>query len=177
MRVQCKPPNTRLPARTAAASGSCRAHDVRVEKLATTAAVAAAGVVVSALPALAADAGALSGDAVTAAGAIVGVAGLGGLLIATDPQRRRTTMAQGSGGDEMSSVKDYFEGTGSLSHSISLVPLQRTLGVFYKIQVVHVIGVRRLRVFIKATESPMDVLGLLGCKSYITRKLQPRCRL
>ena len=81
------------------------------------AAVSAAGVAASALPALAADAGALGGDAATAAGAIVSVAGLGGLLIATDPQRRRTTMAEGSGGDEMSSVKDYFEGTGTFHAS------------------------------------------------------------
>lgn len=111
MRVQCSPTNTRLPARGAAASGSCRAHDVNVEKLT----VGAAAFTLSALPALAADAGALSGDAATAAGAIVGVAGLGGLLVATDPQRRRNTMAEGAGGDEMSSVKDYFEGTGAFS--------------------------------------------------------------
>lgn len=125
MRAHCTPPSTRLPARTAVASGSCRAHDARVEKFATTAAVAAAGVVSCALPALAADAGALGGDAVTAAGAIVGVAGLGGLLLATDPQRRRTTMAEGSGGDEMSSVKDYFEGTGAIPARFSLTRPRR----------------------------------------------------
>lgn len=65
-----------------------------------------------ALPALASDAG-VSADAVTAAGAIVGVAGLGGVLVATDPQRRRSAMAEGAGGDEMASVKEYFETAGA----------------------------------------------------------------
>lgn len=77
---------------------------------ALVATVGAAAVV--ALPALANDAG-VSADAVTAAGAIVGVAGLGGVLVATDPQRRRNAMAQGAGGDEMASVKEYFETSGA----------------------------------------------------------------
>ena len=67
-----------------------------------------------ALPALASDAG-VSADAVTAAGAIVGVAGLGGVLVATDPQRRRSAMADGAGGDEMASVKEYFETSGAVN--------------------------------------------------------------
>lgn len=114
MRVQCAPTHKRLPARAAAASGACRAHEAKAEKAVATTALVAAGAAVTAFPALAAEAGALGGDALTAAGAVVGVVGLGGLLVATDPQRRRNTMAQGAGGDEMSSVKDYFEGTGSM---------------------------------------------------------------
>jgi hypothetical protein len=71
-----------------------------------------AGVSVAiALPALA-D-GAAASDAVLGAGALAGVAGLGGLLMATDPQKRREQMRDGSGGDEMKSVKDYFESSGA----------------------------------------------------------------
>jgi hypothetical protein len=52
-------------------------------------------------------------DAMLSVGAIAGVAGLGGLLLATDPQKRRDQMTGGAGGDEMKSVKDYFETAGS----------------------------------------------------------------
>ena len=77
--------------------------------------VATVGTALSvALPALASDAG-VSADAVTAVGAIAGVAGLGGVLIATDPQRRRSAMAEGAGGDEMASVKEYFETSGAVN--------------------------------------------------------------
>lgn len=63
----------------------------------------------AAAPALAAP----FGDAVLSVGAIAGVAGIGGLLIATDPQKRRTAMAEGSGGDEMASVREYFDNDGA----------------------------------------------------------------
>jgi hypothetical protein len=70
----------------------------------------------AALPALA-DAGVAS-NAALSVGAIAGVAGLGGLLIANDPQKRRAQMAQGAGGDEMKSVKDYFEGSGRILDAV-----------------------------------------------------------
>jgi hypothetical protein len=54
----------------------------------------------------------VASDAVLSVGAIAGVAGLGGLLLATDPQKRRDQMTGGAGGDEMKSVKDYFETAG-----------------------------------------------------------------
>ena len=76
--------------------------------------IAASGgaAVAVALPALA-DAGGAP-DVMLAGGAIVGVAGLGGVLLATDPQKRRDSMKDGAGGDEMKSVKDYFESAGAM---------------------------------------------------------------
>jgi hypothetical protein len=65
----------------------------------------------TALPAVAETVAA--SDAMLSVGAIAGVAGLGGLLLATDPQKRRDQMTGGAGGDEMKSVKDYFETAGS----------------------------------------------------------------
>jgi hypothetical protein len=111
---------TRVQGRANVSAVACRAHDVKSDSFVHSAAVAAATTIVSAsMPAFAADAVALNGDVVTAAGAIAGVAGLGGLLVATDPQRRRNTMAQGAGGDEMASVKDYFE-TAGVTHPLTM---------------------------------------------------------
>eukprot|EP00892_Ulva_mutabilis_P007109 jgi/Ulvmu1/4770/UM020_0055.1 len=93
----------------------CAAQQVRNnpynEKLSPKVVMAVGATMSVALPAFAGDAG-VSADAVTAAGAIAGVAGLGGVLVATDPQRRRNAMAEGAGGDEMASVKEYFETSG-----------------------------------------------------------------
>jgi len=47
-----------------------------------------------------------------ALGGAVAVAGLGAVLVNTDPERRRTAQAAAAGGDEMESVKTYFNGTG-----------------------------------------------------------------
>ena len=49
------------------------------------------------------------GSAVVGVSAVVGMSLL---LINTDPQQRRKTMAQEAGGDEMASVKDYFNSSG-----------------------------------------------------------------
>merc|ERR1719387_2785290 len=42
----------------------------------------------------------------------VAVAGLAAALLATDPSRRRQDMAEAAGGDEMQSVKNYFNTEG-----------------------------------------------------------------
>lgn len=65
---------------------------------------------VLAAPALAADG--LS-DAGVATVAVVGVAGLATVLVATDPQRRRSEMSTTAGGNEMDSVKNYFNSEGA----------------------------------------------------------------
>ena len=70
-----------------------------------------------AAPALAVDAP-VDMDSLMAVGAVVGVLGLGGVLLATDPQKRRNDMAESAGGDEMSSVKQYFDTTGALPRSL-----------------------------------------------------------
>lgn len=47
------------------------------------------------------------------AGGLVAVAGVAAALVAgSDPEKRRKEMAQTTGGDEMESVKNYFDGTG-----------------------------------------------------------------
>ena len=55
---------------------------------------------------------ALGGDAAYAVGGIGAAAALGAALVAADPSRRREQMAEAAGGDEMESVKKYFNGTG-----------------------------------------------------------------
>lgn len=87
------------------------AHANRPQQRLKTFGAVLGAAVLPALPAMADVA--VSSDAVLGAGAVAGVAGLGGLLIATDPQKRRAQMAQGAGGDEMKSVKDYFDGSGA----------------------------------------------------------------
>ena len=94
------------------------AHAHGPSQHAKKAALAASIVASSALPALADSA--VASDAVLSAGAIAGVAGLGGLLIATDPQNRRNKMATGAGGNEMKSVKDYFESSGAAALLVAL---------------------------------------------------------
>jgi len=47
-----------------------------------------------------------------AVGGVAAVAAVGGLLVATDPEKRRDDMKASSGGDEAASVKDYFNSTG-----------------------------------------------------------------
>jgi len=63
-------------------------------------------------PALAAD-----GDAGSAVGSVVGVlalaAGAGVFFSAADPEKRREEMTAAAGGDEMASVKTYFETEGA----------------------------------------------------------------
>jgi len=52
-----------------------------------------------------------SSPAIAVAG-IAGIVGVGALLISQDPEKRRQTMAEGAGGDEMESVKNYFDTEG-----------------------------------------------------------------
>ena len=47
-----------------------------------------------------------------AVGGAAAVAAVGGLLIATDPNKRREDMKSEAGGDEAKSVADYFNSTG-----------------------------------------------------------------
>jgi magnesium-protoporphyrin O-methyltransferase len=47
-----------------------------------------------------------------AVGGLAAVAAVGGLLIATDPNKRRDDMKSTAGGDEAKSVADYFNSTG-----------------------------------------------------------------
>jgi hypothetical protein len=89
------------------------AHAHANENRVASACCVAGAALLAAAPALATDPAIVSSDVVLSAGAVAGVAGLGGLLIATDPQKRRTQMATSSGGDEMASVKDYFEKAGA----------------------------------------------------------------
>lgn len=55
-----------------------------------------------------ADAGSLP----LALGGAAALAGLGAVLVNTDPEQRRKAQAAAAGGDEMESVKTYFNGTG-----------------------------------------------------------------
>lgn len=63
-----------------------------------------------AAPAMAADG---LGEQGLAAAAVVGVIGLASVLVATDPQQRRSEMASQAGGNEMDSVKNYFNSEGA----------------------------------------------------------------
>ncbi|KAG1657852.1 hypothetical protein FOA52_002031 [Chlamydomonas sp. UWO 241] len=53
-----------------------------------------------------------AGTMTVAVGGLGAVAGLGALLVATDPQRRRDGMMASTAGDEAESVKNYFNTTG-----------------------------------------------------------------
>ena len=59
-----------------------------------------------------AEGAALSGDVATAVAGLGGAAAVAAVLIGTDPQQRRSSMAAKSGGDEMASVREYFNTSG-----------------------------------------------------------------
>ncbi|EFJ50872.1 magnesium protoporphyrin IX S-adenosyl methionine O-methyl transferase chloroplast precursor [Volvox carteri f. nagariensis] len=54
----------------------------------------------------------LDGSLTFAVGGGVAIAGLGALLVATDPQKRRTEQMAQTGGDEKEAVKNYFDTAG-----------------------------------------------------------------
>ena len=53
-----------------------------------------------------------AGEVATAVAGLGGAAAVAAVLIGTDPQQRRSSMAAKSGGDEMASVREYFNTSG-----------------------------------------------------------------
>ena len=107
----CKPfQNARASVPPVARTRVCASAEQRHQRVQQVGALVGAASLAAA-PALASPAA--MADTILSVGAIAGVAGIGGLLIAADPQKRRSAMAEGAGGDEMASVREYFDNDGA----------------------------------------------------------------